>query len=152
MNLVNWAIKHGVSAAALADLREQMGMRGDQEACIYAAPIDSSEAKVQSQVRVEAPKYGIRLFRNNSGAGKLDNGSFIRWGLCNDSKAMNERIKSADLIGIGKGGQFVAREIKAPGWQYSGTDREKAQLAFLGLIVSMGGDAKFCTGLGSFEK
>jgi hypothetical protein len=65
-------------------------------------------------------------------------------------------FKSSDLIGIRPVsfggchfGQFVARECKAPGWEYTGTLREKAQLNFLEFIASMGGDACFCTGEGT---
>ncbi len=119
-----------------------------------------SEAEVQSGVRLEAAQKGIRLWRNNSGAGKLENGNFIRWGLCNESAAVNSRMKSADLIGIravkitpdmvGRVvGIFVARECKPEGWTYSGDDTEEAQLRFLHLIRDMGGDAGFATGDGT---
>ena len=42
--------------------------------------------------------------------------------------------------------QFVAREVKAPGWVFTGTAREVAQLNFLELVTANGGDAKFTTG------
>lgn len=121
----------------------------------------SAEAYVQSQIRLEAARKGIYLWRNNCGAGTLDNGSFIRWGLANESEAVNKVIKSADLIGIRRlvitpemvgqtVGIFVSREAKAADWHYTGTDREVAQLKWLTLINSYGGDAKFVTGPGSF--
>ena len=155
--ITEWATKHGISDAAMADLH---AMLGAADAGSAEALSEGSETRVQSLIRLEASRVGARLWRNNVGAGKLDNGSFLRWGLCNDSAAMNKRIKSADLIGIRKRfirqadvgshvGQFIAREIKHPGWVFKGTEREQAQLAFLGLVTSLGGDARFATGEGT---
>lgn len=157
VNLTEWAARWGVPFAALEDLRRRMG----------AEPTDPSgqgapetEAGAQTAVRLEATRKGLRLFRNNVGATYTADGAFLRYGLANDSVAMNKRIKSADLIGIRPVvitpglvgltlGQFVAREVKRPGWRYSGTPREIAQLRFLELVLSLGGDAAFCTGEGS---
>lgn len=155
--LTDWAQRNGVSPGALQELR---GMLGLLTSHVEQGQEPGSEAAVQSLIRMEAPRCGARLWRNNTGAGILDNGSFVRWGLCNDSAAMNKRIKSADLIGIRKVlikpehvgqaiGQFVAREVKRPGWKYTGTEREQAQLNFLGLVTSFGGDARFATGEGT---
>lgn len=156
MSLIHeWAAQWGVPIAALADLRARLGA-GD------ALPLvpGTSEAGVQSQVRLEAARKGLALWRNNVGAMQDESGRVVRYGLANDSKRVNERIKSGDLIGIrpvvirpdhvGKTiGQFVSREIKPGNWRYSGTDRERAQLAWAHLITTYGGDAGFATAEGT---
>ena len=156
MNLNQWGIKHAVPYTAIVDLRRMFGMDTNPPATIEG----ESETAVQNRVRLEASRAGARLWRNNVGAGMLDAGSFIRWGLVNDSKQMNSRLKSSDLIGIKPlvitqahvgttVGVFLAREVKEGGWKYSGTDREAAQLKFLELVASLGGDAAFATGEGT---
>lgn len=118
------------------------------------------ESDIQRIVKLEACTKEARLWRNNSGAAVLRDGSFVRWGLANESEQMNTQVKSSDLIGIrrkvitqadvGKTvGVFVAREIKPDGWAYKGTPREKAQKAFIDLINDFGGDADFATGEGT---
>ena len=112
------------------------------------------EDRVLSKIRLNASKKGIYLWRNNNGAVHTTDGRFIRFGLANDSKQLNEKLKSADLIGIkplvvttemvGKTvGIFFSREVKREGWKYTGTAREIAQLAWINLINSLGGDASF---------
>lgn len=141
--LFKWAHDWGISQTAIHDLVGRMSppVPGYPDS-------NRSEAAVQVDVRLEASRKGIRLWRNNVGAIKTDTG-MIRFGLANDSKGMNDNIKSSDLIGIRPGGQFVAREIKHAGWKYSGTDREQAQLKFIILVNSLGGDAGFATGEGT---
>jgi hypothetical protein len=124
-------------------------------------PINSGpEGAVSARVRLEASRAGARLWRNNVGAGHLDNGSFVRWGLANDSTGLNQYLKSADLIGIRPViitpshvgcvfGQFLSREVKRPGWHYTGNEREEAQLKWAELISILGGDAAIVTGTGS---
>lgn len=149
-----WALRHGVPDSAIKELVDLISSNPD------APDSEGKESGVVKIVRLEASKKGCRLWRNNSGAGKLDNGSFVRWGLCNESKQMNAVIKSADLIGIrpvtitpahvGQTiGQFLAREVKHPGWKFTGTEREQAQLNFLTLVESLGGDGKFTNQEGS---
>ena len=155
-NLHAWAIRWGIPHAALADLEAMMGVG-------FADPTEkpgASEAAVQTLVRLEATRKGCRLWRNNVGAGELADGSFLRWGLANDSKEMNKNIKSGDLIGIRPQrveaqhvgqvwGVFVSREIKPGGWQFSGTPREVAQRRWIELVLALGGDASFATGEGT---
>jgi hypothetical protein len=120
-----------------------------------------SEIAILNDVRLEASELGIKLWRNNLGATYTSHGDFIRYGLANDSVALNAVLKSSDLIGIRPIvitskhmgmtiGQFVSREIKFQGWQFRGTDRELAQKRWIDLIQSHGGDAKFVTERGSF--
>lgn len=103
------------------------------------------ESDVLKLVRFEASQKGWRLWRNNVGAGYLNDGRFVRFGLCNESAAMNRQLKSADLIGIrprvitsadigGTIGQFVAIECKG-----ATTRIEPAQRRFLDLVESLGG-------------
>ena len=160
MNLNQWAIKWGIPYAAVEDLRREFGMVNlNPEPPIKG----NNEAAVQSRVRLEASHAGGVLWRHNVGGTLDDRGNFIRYGLANDSKQMNASFKSSDLIGIrpvritsemvgGTIGQFIAREVKAPTWSYSGKAREVAQLKFLELVVSMGGDACFATGGGTIDK
>jgi len=156
MNLTEWAIKHQVPYAAVEDLRRSFGMVTDPAATVAG----ESEVAVQNRVRLEASRNGCRLWRNNVGATYTDDGSFLRYGLVNDSQQMNAKIKSSDLVGIKPLlikpehvgsiiGVFLAREIKEGGWVYTGTDREAAQLKFLKLVASLGGDAAFATGEGT---
>lgn len=142
--------------AAAAELRNIVIMPEN----IPNLPIGADEAYAQVQVRLEASKKGARLFRNNVGAAYLKDGTFVRFGLANDSATVNKRLKSGDLIGIkpvlitpalvgATIGQFVSREVKHPGWKYTGTEREKAQMHWADMILSLGGDAAIVTGPGS---
>ena len=96
-DLTLWAQRHGVSAAALADLHATLGCFPAPAKLRLGAP--RSESHIQSLVRLSEARDGCTLWRNNVGAGKLDNGSFVRWGLANESEQMNRQIKSSDLIG-----------------------------------------------------
>ncbi|MCK5127517.1 MAG: hypothetical protein KAR42_14775 [candidate division Zixibacteria bacterium] len=157
MNLNQWAIKWQIPFEAVEDLRREFGTINTDPEPVHN---DGSEARVQTSIRLEASRVGCRLWRNNVGATKTDEGGHIRYGLANDSTKMNAVIKSADLIGIrpvtiteahvgGVFGQFVAREVKREAWVYTGDKRELAQLKFLELINALGGDAAFATGVGT---
>lgn len=154
MNTINeWATRHNIPLAALTELYQALGAMSPDP----AVQSGESEAAVQTRVQLEASKAGGRLWRNNVGATQTPEGSFIRYGLANQSSAVNKRCKSSDLVGlrpvyvtehmVGQVfGLFVAREVKRGGWKYTGTAREKAQMNFLSLVAAMGGDARFTNG------
>jgi hypothetical protein len=137
---------------ALSELQEMMGILphcNDNDA--------STEAGASQRMRLEVAQAGGVMWRNNVGAMQDETGRWVRYGLANESQQMNRHIKSSDLIGIIPVriephmvgtviGQFIAREMKKPGWQYGGTPREVAQLKFIDLVLSKGGDASFSTG------
>lgn len=157
MNLTDWAAAWGVSTPALADLRNRvLGLDGGSPA---PAP-GKSEAAVQAAARAEASRKGMRVWRNNLGAYQdPHSGSFVRYGLANDSAQVNAVVKSADLIGIRPRviqpgdvgyliGQFVSFECKHSTWTWGNTEREIAQRNWATLVLSLGGDARFITGEG----
>ncbi|MDE2202696.1 MAG: hypothetical protein KGJ38_08210 [Burkholderiaceae bacterium] len=156
MMLEDWALRWGISWDALHDLKTNL-LRLDG---LPAAVPGMSEAAVQSRVRLEAAAKGLRLWRNNVGALEDKRGIPVRFGLANDSAALNKVLKSHDLIGlrptlitqahVGRTlGLFVSREIKEGSWHYTGTEHEIAQLNWANLINSFGGDAAFANAEGS---
>ncbi len=158
-SLHDWAIRHRIPLDVFRDLQVTLGTYSPPAA--EPEPGDQkSEAWASSAVQLEASRKGIYLWRNNVGALKDSTGRMVRYGLANDSKSINEVLKSGDRIGIRPlvitpahvghtVGQFVSREIKKPGWQYTGDPHEVAQLNFANLVNSCGGDAGFATGPGT---
>lgn len=153
--LHQWATDWGFSQHAVLDLMSRMGMGFEPQT--FAELDGWSEAAIQNKVRLDAGKQGILLWRNNVGALPDASGQWVRYGLCNDTKQLNERVKSSDLIGIkpelitpahvGRTlGIFCAREVKEYGWKYTGTPHEAAQAKFGQIVLSKGGDFKFTTG------
>ena len=145
-NLEQWQRIHHVSDVAMKELAQMF-------TCTEAKPSSMTrESHVKEAVRVDASQQGDRLWINNRGAALLPNGSYVRWGLANDSEEMNKVIKSADCIGIKRVlitpemigtiiGQFYSVECKTPGWNPNNVD--PAQLAWATLVTSMGGHAEF---------
>lgn len=157
MNLTAWAIKWGIPADALYDLKNQMGVHVPPSA--QQVIEDASEAANSVKTRLAASRAGARLWRNNVGATYTKDGAFVRYGLANESAQMNKLLKSADLIGIRPTlitsqhvghtlGVFLSREIKRDTWTFSGTERDHAQAAWVNLILSLGGDAAIVRGEG----
>lgn len=147
--MIEWARKWGVPPEALQELF------GVLPGITSGAPGGTETAVVQ-KARIVASSRGDRAWRNNRGACQDKTGRHIRYGLANDSKELNEIIKSSDLIGIKRRlitpadvgttiGQFASYECKKPGWKYTATPRERGQLAWLALIISLGGIGKFIT-------
>lgn len=159
MTIHDWAIKWRVPLDCLQDLQRTLGLQCPQLPETHR-DAGKSEAYATSQMLLEASRKGVRLWRNNVGALKDSTGRVVRYGLANESARLNATIKSSDYIGwravlIGQQhigmhiGQTVLREVKAPGWNYTGQGREPAQLAFLDMAAAAGCDAAFCTGEGS---
>jgi hypothetical protein len=111
-----------------------------------------SEAAILNEIRLEASRRGWRLWRNNSGAYQDETGRLIRYGLANETAALNSAMKSGDLIGIAPriiqagdvgtvAGLFVSIEAKAEGWATPRDARERAQVAWRDMIRGLGGIA-----------
>ena len=158
-SISQWAIRWNVPIQALAELD---GLFGLSPSPAFARIEDNphSEAYVQSLVRLEAGRKGVKLWRNNVGVMPNEMGQPVRFGLANDSPALNKSIKSGDLIGwrsititpahVGtRIAQFLSRECKRPNWNFSGTEREQAQLRWAEVVNADGGNACFVTGEGS---
>jgi hypothetical protein len=150
----DWAVRWGIPIEAINDLFSEIIYRGGTSNAIL------NEADVQNSVRLEGAKLGVSLWRNNNGAFEDKKGRMVRFGLGNDSARASKAFKSSDLIGIRPVtvepfhvgsviGQFVAREIKKPGWRYTGTEREVGQANFLSFVLLKGGDAAFTDRVGS---
>lgn len=122
--------------------------------------MSASESNVSSRTRLAAVVKHWRLWRNNRGAGKLENGNFVRWGLANDSIKLGKVLKSGDLIGwrpvvitsdmVGKViAQFVSVETKAADWRAPPRDTKDedaaAQYLWAELVNREGGYAVFIT-------
>lgn len=158
MSILNeWAERWGISGQAIEDLQNIITRKN-----LPTSNECKSEARVQSEIRLHAHKYGLVLWRNNVGACMDEHGNFIRYGLANDSKKVNEKTKSSDLIGIKRititpemvgrvFGQFTAFETKKASWAYRGDVREKAQLNFLNIVNGMGGYGKFISNVGDLD-
>lgn len=156
MTLQEWAARWGLPPQALTELAALPWWAAPS---VPSRPI-TSESALQSLVRLEAARKGWHLFRNNVGAGQLKNGSFVRWGLANESTNVNSVVKSGDLIGwrprlIGPSdightiAQFVSRECKRPGWKYTGTPEEQAQVRWHSMVLANGGDSAITNSEGS---
>jgi hypothetical protein len=155
--IYTWAKRHDISNIAIAELMQLLGV----EASNVTERSELSESAVQTNIRLEASRKGIRLWRNNVGvAHNPEEGTYVRYGLANESSQMNKVVKSGDLIGVRPVtitpahvgtviGQFVSREAKHGAWRYTGTEREVAQLNWINLVNSLGGDATFASGEGT---
>lgn len=151
IDLRTWALRHNVTPAALGELAEILGAGSQPE-----GEEGASEGRVQSRVRLAAPFHGMKLWRNNVGA-LLDKRDIpVRFGLANDTPALNKKLKSGDLIGwrsveitgamVGSViAQFVSFECKHAGWHYTGDEHEQAQQRWAALVELAGGHARFVT-------
>lgn len=109
------------------------------------------ESIAQAEVLVRAPELNVQIWRNNSGVLLDVNGRPVRFGLGNESKKINDVMKSSDLIGIGPQGRFLAVEMKPTDWTKPRNKREHAQLRFINEVNQRGGIGFFCTSVLEFE-
>lgn len=153
-----WAARHGVSRAALDDLERQLGLADMLPDLKPSRKTPRSEGAVQNDLRLALAALPTwRAWRNNVGALKDSRGVPVRYGLANDSAAVNEKFKSSDLI-CGESVtitpemvgqrifQHVHIECKKEGWVYTGDERETAQLRWMLMIWLAGGRAYFFNG------
>jgi hypothetical protein len=88
-----------------------------------------TEHPIQQQIRIACSRGPVRLWRNNVGALRDENGRLVRYGLCPGS---------ADLIGLKRLpsglGRFVALEVKRPGGRPTTEQRN-----WLATVEEMGG-------------
>lgn len=118
------------------------------------------EQIAQEDVELAASSCGCRLLRNNSGVLYDKTGRPVRFGLGNSRKAVNEKLKTGDLIGwttvtitpemVGKNvAIFTCAEVKPKGFkvktQYRENSREWAQENFNQLVRNFGGFSGFVT-------
>lgn len=141
--LQDWAIRWRIPLEAWNELAQ-----------LYMPTVEAfgeyTETGLNAMLRITSAQHGAILWRNNSGALLDETGRLVRYGLGNDSKRINEVIKSSDLIGItpvewqGRVfGVFTAIESKAPSWHFSGEAREIAQRNYLTKVESLGGIGTF---------
>lgn len=151
VSLDEWAARWNIPAAALDELCR---------AAVYLGPAgDTPEAIVQNAVRLEAARLGKHLFRNNRGAGKLASGSFVRFGLANDSERLGKCVKSADLIGwepvvvtsahVGETiARFLSVECKRGDWKPRRSLEDDAQSQWAAIVNASGGRGLIVNGTG----
>lgn len=157
-DLTSWAIKHQVSAVALAELSAAFGHIPE-----LGTEVNTSdrEAVVQAKVRLLGKLRGYELHRNNVGAIKDERGIPVRYGLANDSSALNKAVKSSDLVGFKseiwihpetfaptKIARFASIECKHGGWPGYNPENphERAQQRWHEYVVANGGISAFSTG------
>ncbi len=164
--ITEWQLQwqHLLPPGCVDDLLQRMYADAQQHAApvIPGGPM-GSESRQQSLIRLDAAQHGVWLTRNNVGAFDTGTGQWVRYGLANESKLQNAKVKSADLIGIRKRlivqadvgtyiGQFVSREAKEEGWVLNPRDKhQQSQMRWRDFVISQGGDAAFASGPGSFN-
>lgn len=152
MNFMEWAVGAGLTMAQIRSYQMALGTYDERLTCGEGA----SEAAVVKRCQVQASRMRGRLWKNHKGAAVLQDGTFMRYGLLNESKRISDEIKSSDLIGgyplvitqemVGTTVcQLWLVECKEEDWHYGGDPHELAQLKFLELGLAMGARATFAT-------
>ncbi len=150
-SLVQWARRHAVDQQALTELLLILAMPPAPP----VNPTPQSETAAQAEIRLEAPRWGGVLWRNNVGALPDRTGVLVRYGLANDSAKLNKHVKSSDLIGftpVQGVAVFTAIECKRADWVWHATAREIAQQRFHNVVRAGGGIAGFARSAVEFEE
>lgn len=143
MTFEEWAEKWKLPPEAISELNQLSSAFSQPES-------DVSENAVASECRVLLGKLDIISMRNNVGVLEDRNGRPVRYGLCNESPAMNKVLKASDDILIiphivrpedvgRKFGIFGAAEYKRKDWKFTGKGREVAQSNFHRMVQAKGG-------------
>ena len=129
----------------------------------------TAESTVDTTIILEHPRAtnGGVLWRNNVGSLLDRRGIPVRYGLANDSKKMNQYVKSSDRIGFtpvkitaDMVGQvvavFTAIEMKESDWVFPNPTNKReyehcvAQLRFHDIVRGGGGFAGFATNVNDY--
>lgn len=119
-----------------------------------------TETTNQARIRQHYADLGYRLWRNNVGVLRDARGVPVRYGLANDSRALNQQLKSADLIGwrprlVTPGmvgdviAEFVSIDAKPDGWVFprptnlGAYEHAVAQRRWARMVLADGGEAGF---------
>lgn len=143
MTYEEWATRWALPQQAIDELRAITAATSVRDS-------DHSEEAVTAEARLEMGRRGIITMRNNVGVLEDKYGRPVRYGLCNETPAMNKAVKSSDDILIipylvqpkdvgRKIGIFGAAEYKKRNWTYTGNGREEAQNQFHRMVRAAGG-------------
>lgn len=123
------------------------------------------EDEIDQRICLEAPKFGVTLWRNNCGAFKDATTRWVRYGLANISKRAAETFRSSDRIGfteiiitpemVGKKiAVFTAVEMKESTWNPDKKldEHETAQKNYIDFVLARGGLAGFANSIETFLK
>ena len=115
----------------------------------------ASETDVQRHIQLEVgSRLDTRLFRNNVGVLRDEQGNYVRYGLCPGSSDLigwKSVTITPDMVGQTLA-VFVALECKKKvldRWRPKITEREKSQWAFIDRVRAMGGLADMVDSLDS---
>jgi len=103
-----------------------------------------SESNLMRRIQVALSASGARLFRNQSGRYKLEDGRWLASGLCNGASDLigwTSRTITPDMVGQ-RVAVFTAVEVKSPG-AHTESQRLAEQAAFVAAVNHDGGIAFF---------
>jgi hypothetical protein len=152
VNFYEWAVGAGLTLEQIRSYQHHLGVYDER----LTTGEGASEAAVVKRCQVRASKMGGRLWKNHKGAAVLQDGTFMRYGLLNESKRISDEIKSSDLIGgyprvitADMVGSTICQlwlvECKEEDWHFRDDPHANAQLKFLELGLAMGARATFAT-------